>query len=121
MVSPARRFDEAHQCDVVGQRQVVELRVYHDVADVQLLVRQLLRRHADVVLAQPHLQHAADVARRQTVPVPEKTTTTTTKKHANIRTRSPRNDVPVARLDAFQCAVFVRMTHGFSRALVKQR
>ena len=63
---PARRFHEADQGDVVGQRQIVELRMNHDVADIQFFVRQLFRGHAHVVLAQTNFQDGADVSCRQT-------------------------------------------------------
>ena len=59
--SPASRSYETQQGDVIGKRQIVELRVDHHVADVQLLVRQLLRCYADVVLAQAYFQQRADV------------------------------------------------------------
>jgi hypothetical protein len=61
------RLYETEQSDVIGQRQIVELRVDHDVRNVQLFVGQLLGRHANIVFAKPHLQHRADVATRQTV------------------------------------------------------
>ena len=61
------RLDETEQSDIVGQRQIVELRVDHHVRHVQLLVRQLFRSHAHVVFAQTDLQHGANVAAGQTV------------------------------------------------------
>ena len=50
-VRPASgRLDEAQQGDVVGQRQIVELRVDHDMRDVQFFVGQLFGSDADVIL-----------------------------------------------------------------------
>lgn len=60
----ARGSHETQQGDIIGQRQIVELWMNHDVADVQFFVRQLLRRYADVVLAQTNFQQRADVLAR---------------------------------------------------------
>lgn len=60
------RLDETQQSDIVGQRQIVELRMDHDVRNVQLLVGQLFGGDADVVFTETDFQNGADVAASQT-------------------------------------------------------
>lgn len=59
-------LDETEQSDIVGQRQIVKLRMDHHVRHVELLVGQLLGGDADVVFTETDLEHGADVAAGQT-------------------------------------------------------